>query len=366
MRSAVLCVLATGCNLYFGSGSGSQGGGVTVDALVYPRDCIRSIATGNNLPGRPTIVVGSGCNGSDTVESLQVWNGALDQLASRTVLGMTYRGFQFGNIADTPGIETIGIANGTSGSYVEWGPGATTVPQTATFTGAIADLSVADVDGDGRDDVVVAKGVDIIAGLNRPGALPSSADERVLLSGRQFFAAKLAPLPDGSPGLYYIALGQGANETGVAHRVSANPPVYSIDRFVTLPVGREMPGGAVQPLVVADVDGDGKPDVIGAAQRVFVWSSRTGNVGLLDDEALGIGVGDVDGDGLAEPVYLTTDKKHVRKVIVATDGALGSEPLLNAGGDGLAVGDFDGDNVADIATFDKLGVRGSRVLVYRL
>src|SRR5215510_6922471 len=111
MRSAVLCVLATGCNLYFGSG-GSQGGGVTIDPLIYTRDCIRSIATGTNLPGRPAIVGGNGCNGSDTVEALQVWNGALDQLASRTVLGMTYRGFQFGDIADTPGVETIGITSG--------------------------------------------------------------------------------------------------------------------------------------------------------------------------------------------------------------------------------------------------------------
>lgn len=362
MRSAVLCVLATGCNLYFG-GDSSHG---TAADLIYPRDCIRSIATGPNLPGRPAIVLGSGCNGTDTVEALQIWNGALDQMASRTVLGITYRGFQFGDIADTPGVETIGIANGTTGNYVEWGTGPTTVPETAMFSGSIADLTVADVDGDGRDDVVVAVGRDIIAGLNRPGVLPSSDDERVLLSGRQFFAAKLAPLPDGSPGLYYVALGTDGNETGIAHRVSASPPVYSIDRFVTLPVGREMPGGAVQPLLVADVDGDGKPDVIGAAQRVFVWSSRTGNLGLLDDEASGIGVGDVDGDRLAEPVYLTADGKHVRKVIVSTDGALSSEPLLDAGGAGLAVADFDGDGIADIATFDKVGVRGSRVSVYRL
>ena len=123
--------------------------------------------------------------------------------------------------------------------------------------------------------------------------------------------------------------------------------------------------GGMNIVRIADVDGDYINDVIGAGARIFVRTSRTRTIQFLGERARGIAVGDVDGDGIAEPVYLTEDGAAVRRVYVATDGTLTSDSLLDVGGDLLAVADVDANDVADILLARKTKTADSSVVLYR-
>jgi hypothetical protein len=137
----------------------------------------------------------------------------------------------------------------------------------------------------------------------------SAADEITLLAGKAYryiVVTNLAGTP--SPDIFYTTT---SGQIGLATQTSA-------DQFTDQPLGT---GANPQRLHVADVDGDGMEDVIGASPNVFVYSTKAHALVQLAEKARSITVGDVDGDGMAEPVFLTDDGLHVRRVVGLTTSA---------------------------------------------
>lgn len=194
-------------------------------------------------------------------------------------------------------------------------------------------LGVTDVDGDGS--------VDIVVGLTGPGVLTSGTQAGTLT---QFL------------------LGHGDG------------------RFVGAPAwpSPSLAGAgpsAMSALALADLDGDGVTDLVAPAPRALSsapapdpgqLSWRRGGPGgpgaastieVARGGAVAVAVADVDGDGRPDLVYATRDSLAVRRGAGGatfsgeTARALPAEPLA------LRVGDFDGDRRADVAVLAADGLR---------
>lgn len=295
----------------------------------------------------------------------QDYEGTLESLISYAMPGARYRRTLMAHLESAAPIDTLGLLD-TTPAYVAW-PGQALMPRPlrVDYTRPFDDLAIADLNRDNAPDMVVAGDGAIRVVLGKPGTLPSAvaaSEEIPVLSGKPFAALAVTQLgATAAPDLFYIARSPGAAsvELGIARQSSYDPPAYAIEQMVT------KENGPLLPLVVADVDGAGIPDVMGATPTVFVRSSKSGSLTFLPEGALAIAAGDVDGDGVAEPIFLTADGASVRRVRLSPEGALASELLVAAGGQALAVGDFDERGVADVALVEELGRAGSRVAVYR-
>lgn len=362
MRIAV-CLLATGCNFYFG-GRSHDAPGPTVD--TFSRDCIRTISAGPTLPRGPTaIVITSACTSTSMVENLQFYQGSLESVQSYGVSGARYRSTLLADVDGNGTTDTIGFVDNAP-AYVVW-PGQAVMPraQRVDYTLLAEDIVIADLNGDRLPDVVFSGMGWVDAALARPGAPPPTKitldDAVTVMTTKTFASIAVTQLGDHpAPDIFYIGRSRDGLELGVALQTAQDPPAYTIVQEIAQPAGPHLP------LVLADVDGDGIADVIGAAPTVFVRSSKHGTISFLPEGALAIAAGDVDGDGIAEPIFLTSDGASLRRVQISGVGSLTSEHLLSAGGEALAVGDFDADGIDDIALVEKLGRAGSQVVVYRL
>jgi hypothetical protein len=221
---------------------------------------------------------------------------------------------------------------------------------TQTFpASATPGVTIADLDLDGRPDVVASKpdGLLVIYSNNNAPA----------------FTATTVALP-GSPGVLAVAdfTEDGRNDIAVYIR-SDNP---SIVQGIAILEGR--PGRTFMrlaqtvilsppaELVAGDFTGDGHQDVLaGSGDGVFVFDGTGTGMFNTDMAVMPLGrtfrfeVADIDGDDADDLISISEFKLHVRKSTTMTTA------IYETGGvyaRDLAIGDLDGDGDRDIAVLN--------------
>jgi hypothetical protein len=252
---------------------GLSGGGIQ----VFPQDAAGTLGT-------PTL--------TPTADSLKIAFGHLDDDADLDVAGLGW------------GTDTVTVFSNDGTGALD---GGTVYP---ALHGGYDDLSVGDVSGDGRDDLVVMSGQSILPNISVLVQLPEgtfspaseySVGDRILTHG--------------------IGLGDvtGDGRTDVVASYGGNRPASHIGVFAQTASGTLAPSVAYasydipEPVEVADVDNDGRADVVtvhGGWNRVGVYRSLAD--GTLAPEELysipyashynphGLAVGDITGDGWAD------------------------------------------------------------------
>jgi hypothetical protein len=255
----------------------------------------------------------------------------------------------------------------------------------AVAANAVA-VTLADLDGDGRLDVIVADAannlVSIFQNISAPGAISTSS-----------FAARV-DLPAGA-GSQYAAV-RDLDGDGLPDIVTANYSGNSISIFRNLIAGGVISSNKFAPKVdivaaspgsiaIGDVDGDGKPDIAvnnqsGSSLSVFRNISSAGNLQASSfapkvDFALPgsselVAFGDVDGDGKLDLLiadYLPQKLSVYRNAGVS--GTINSNSFsaridFAAGGRAhrVAMEDIDGDGKPDVLVTTELP---NQLLVYR-
>ena len=133
-------------------------------------------------------------------------------------------------------------------------------------TGAIPiSVTVADLNGDGQPDLIVANVIDntvsVLLNTTAPGAAPSFAALQTFATGLHPQSVTVADINgDGKPDL--IVTNDGSNSVSVLLNTTA--PGAATPSFATQQTFAA--GGSPASVTVADVNGDGKPDLIVANQ----------------------------------------------------------------------------------------------------
>jgi hypothetical protein len=213
--------------------------------------------------------------------------------------------------------------------------------------GRPASLAVADIDGDGFDDLVLATG--------SANAIPPDP----FLDFR-FLVLYQKPGPD--PGVGPLGAGNGAavaitdaNGDGRADLVTSFDDGIGVRHGLG---GRlfgpmlRLPGQAPTLIRAADVNGDGRQDVLtlGPSGLTAYFQDGSGNLGVPTVVAAGgfdFSFGDFNGDGRTD---IALSGPTLRILLQRADGTLDAPRVLGSHGYlGVAIADFDGDGAPDVA-----------------
>lgn len=346
-RAGVIAALLSACTVYFGADDqpgddADAGPGPGADADPVPtgerldRECLSGIISGQLLDqywNRDELFMPWGCR-EMTGETVS-WGPS--ELVS--LFGTTFPVF----------VDPIRVQAGWAWTIADrrqllrFGTG---FPMTS-FEHALDDIVRIDFDGDGVQDLVTS-GDGIVRRAPEPSnyyAPVTAAQETTLLSGKPYQFIAVADLSGST--LLDIFYTTTAGELGIATQTS---PGQFTDRVL-------LTAAPPPRLHVADVDGDGAGDVVGASPNVFIYGTRDDALIQLADRARAIAVGDIDGDGVAEPVFLTENGLQVRRVVglTATGTPVSNVVLSTTEADALTVAHMDTDLHGDIALLHQVG-----------
>ena len=248
---------------------------------------------------------------------------------------------------------------------------------------------IGDLDGDGKPDVVVANVYDGSIGIYR------NISTNGVLSTNSFAPPVILTIGGGNDSTWGLALadltGDGRLDIVVANRnfnmvsifqnfcTPGNITTNSFGIRVDLPVA-----GVPFSVAVADLDGDGKPDIITVASASNVVSvlKNIGTSGTITTNSFGapinfavgpspafMAIADLDGDGKPDVVTVNGDNNNAVSVLrsISTVGNIAFAPTVNFPGLSssreIAIGDLDGDGKPDLAvsSFNN----GQAVSIYR-
>jgi len=222
-------------------------------------------------------------------------------------------------------------------------------------------VTTADMDGDGNldllfmspnNELVVARS----QGLKDSVALDANTVVATGLNISHIYVADIDA--DGKPDIVCLTTSPAAI---IVYRNTSSGSNLSFDTGVPLPTG----GAAYAYLTINDADGDGLPDIVSTSfgqQSVIVYRNNTTagkisfappvyhNVGNASDDAV---LTDLNGDGKTEIVSCGTENVSLSITTNASTPGnfnFGTTTVLSAGTGGLLqVADFDGDGKPDIA-----------------
>jgi photosystem II stability/assembly factor-like uncharacterized protein len=213
---------------------------------------------------------------------------------------------------------------------------------------------LSDFDGDGKLDFAVTDGDTYNLSFWRNTSTPGSVsfDGPVTLTTARM-GGRLAVEDIDGDGKTDIVFSSWWEGRLVVHRNTSNPGSIAFGPRI------DLLGPSERNLVLRDMDGDGKPDLVDAS-RVFKNTSTKGSISFAAPVEFGgythstIAVGDVDGDGKADIV--ASDPYGSKAVVYrnTTAGALSFAPevLVDAVSTptGILLADLDGDSKLEIAT----------------
>lgn len=247
-------------------------------------------------------------------------------------------------------------------------------------------IAVGDVDGDGKQDIVIPGGNQAIIGVHRntglSGTIQFDSVTSISTSGLPIFAALADIDKDGKPDI--VTITSGATPVLAIHRnLKTSQGAVGTSDFaaaITFP----LPGtNGASHMDIEDLDGDGKLDIAVAcssAKSICVFRNNSIS-GIINDSSLvsshtfsttnvgmGIRLMDVDGDHKADilysrvrvPVTTTPDSIiTVHRNLINTPGSIGANSFsgafhfpmrINNNAHYFDLADFDGDLKPDIVT----------------
>jgi uncharacterized repeat protein (TIGR01451 family) len=269
----------------------------------------RSVALGDvNGDGRLDVVVG---NGDSIGILLQNALGTLDAMA--TMATPDSYAVETGDFNDDGRTDVVGLAVGTAdvAVFLQNASGSLDPPETYPAPHSVAVVEVGDVNADGRDDIVVTNQQgftsSLVVLLQKPGG-GFEAPASQVVSGSEFTHGAGSGDVDGDGRRDVVV-------TGGSNGPSAFLAVFRQNAGGTLePPAILAAYDSPQPAVVADINGDGREDVVvlhGGWLRLGAFLQNAD--GSLAPEALtpvpyasygpqGLAIGDINGDGLPDAV----------------------------------------------------------------
>lgn len=240
----------------------------------------------------------------------------------------------------------------------------------------IASLLIADVDGDGKPEILYGDA----QGGTTHAIDTTTKTQKWSISCSDSGVSGIALGDVNSDGAQEILWGAGGNSTGPDHLYIANPVTKAIE-WKSMHVD-----GPLSAVAVGDVDDDGENEIVmvsfesdsGYAEGVIhIFNARThalkyqAKLGIMDWMGVrSVKIGDVDNDGKTE--FVVTTGNIYDGVIRVYDGATHTLKRQSAGYNGnyftaLAIGDVDGDGKTEIVAGqgrEHTGATGSYLIVF--
>lgn len=359
---------------YFWRVRGISGSGNPVswsNVWKFATEGIVSITSFNPVSGPPgTKVTISGKHfGRDPVNDIvyfgavraSVVEASFDSIVVRVPVGATYQPI---SVTDT----STGLSGYSAGPFIVTSGGShkidsNTFAKRQDFPSAWnpANIVAADIDGDGRPDLIVTDNlvdsVSVFRNTTKQGqfSLAARAD---FPTGSFPYGVAVADIDgDGKPDL--IAVDNSANSISILRNTSS-PGSVSFAPKADFPVGQNP-----SEVAVGDFNDDGKIDIAvtcwsGNVVSVLRNESTAGTISFAPAENIptkmspsGIAIGDIDGDGKVDLVVANSNASSVSifrnlstpdSIVFAADTDLSGQANAKA----VALGDLDGDGKNDL------------------
>jgi len=225
--------------------------------------------------------------------------------------------------------------------------------------------AIGDIDGDGKPDLTIANygtnTVSVLRNTSTSGIL-SFATKIDITTGSNPTSIAIGDLNrDGKPDL---VIANGTNNSVFVLRNASSSGIISFDTIINLGIG-----SGFDPAAIADIDGDGKLDLVTASYfTISVLRNTSSNIGTISfaskvDFGTGFGpgnlaIGDLDMDGKLDItarnstgslVSVLRNTSSIDTIRFATKVDLPS----GQGSFAIAIGDIDGDGKPDLAVTNR-------------